>query len=98
MNLHLPQTEEARSEALLLMGVQENLVTPRHGEPLVAAIQDFLTTGYLITQKVCSESGIIVLSEPNTDSWCWCGVVWLLGCILYAITVLCNCFLYGQCN
>ena len=29
MNMHLPQTEEARTEANLLMGVQHNLITPR---------------------------------------------------------------------
>uniref|UniRef100_A0A2R5LGD7 DNA-directed RNA polymerase subunit n=1 Tax=Ornithodoros turicata TaxID=34597 RepID=A0A2R5LGD7_9ACAR len=51
MNLHLPQTEEARAEALVLMGTKANLVTPRNGEPLIAAIQDFITGGYLITQK-----------------------------------------------
>uniref|UniRef100_A0A7S1XTP6 DNA-directed RNA polymerase subunit n=1 Tax=Phaeomonas parva TaxID=124430 RepID=A0A7S1XTP6_9STRA len=51
MNMHLPQTEEARAEASLLMGVQENLVTPRNGEPLVAATQDFLTASYLVTQR-----------------------------------------------
>jgi DNA-directed RNA polymerase III subunit RPC1 len=51
MNLHLPQTEEARTEAALLMGVEENLVTPRNGEPLVAASQDFLSASYLLTQK-----------------------------------------------
>ena len=31
MNLHLPQTEEARAEALILMGNKSNLVTPRNG-------------------------------------------------------------------
>ena len=51
MNMHLPQTEEARTEASLLMGVNKNLITPRNGEPLVAASQDFLTASYLITQK-----------------------------------------------
>ncbi|GMH93134.1 hypothetical protein TrST_g13733 [Triparma strigata] len=51
MNMHLPQTEEARTEAHLLMGVNNNLITPRNGEPLVAASQDFLTASYLITQK-----------------------------------------------
>lgn len=51
MNLHLPQTEEARAEASLLMGVEQNLTTPRNGEPLVAASQDFLSAGYLLTQK-----------------------------------------------
>uniref|UniRef100_V5GVE1 DNA-directed RNA polymerase subunit n=1 Tax=Ixodes ricinus TaxID=34613 RepID=V5GVE1_IXORI len=51
MNLHLPQTEEARAEALVLMGTRANLVTPRNGEPLIAAIQDFITGGYLLTQR-----------------------------------------------
>ena len=51
MNMHLPQTEEARTEALLLMGVENNLVTPRNGEPLVAPSQDFLSASYLLTQK-----------------------------------------------
>ncbi|EPB71452.1 RNA polymerase Rpb1, domain 1 [Ancylostoma ceylanicum] len=39
MNLHLPQTYEAKAEANLLMSVKTNLVTPRSGEPLIAAIQ-----------------------------------------------------------
>ena len=53
MNLHLPQTEEARMEAIQLMGVKNNLVTPRNGEPIIGATQDFITTSYLITQKDC---------------------------------------------
>lgn len=51
MNMHLPQTEEARTEAALLMGVVNNLVTPRNGEPIVAASQDFLSASYLLTQR-----------------------------------------------
>ncbi|KAI8805242.1 hypothetical protein BJ742DRAFT_821492 [Cladochytrium replicatum] len=51
MNLHVPQTEEARTEAMVLMGVKNNLVTPRNGEPLVAATQDFITASYLLTRK-----------------------------------------------
>jgi DNA-directed RNA polymerase III subunit RPC1 len=51
MNMHLPQTEEARTEALLLMGVENNLITPRNGEPLVAANQDFVSASYMLTQK-----------------------------------------------
>jgi DNA-directed RNA polymerase III subunit RPC1 len=50
-NMHLPQTEEARTEASLLMGIQNNLITPRNGEPLVAASQDFLSAAYLLTQR-----------------------------------------------
>ena len=51
MNLHLPQTEEARAEALLLMGTDHNLSAPKNGELLVSATQDFLTCAYLITSK-----------------------------------------------
>ena len=39
MNMHLPQTEEAKAEAEELMCITNNLVTPRNGEPLVAATQ-----------------------------------------------------------
>ena len=51
MNLHLPQTEEARAEAMTLMGVKHNLVTPRNGQPLIAAMQDFITASHLITNR-----------------------------------------------
>ncbi|KAL3091836.1 hypothetical protein niasHS_004661 [Heterodera schachtii] len=51
MNLHLPQTYEAKAEASLLMGLKYNLVSPRAGQPLIAAIQDFITSGYLLTHK-----------------------------------------------
>eukprot|EP00771_Trimastix_marina_P001892 gnl/Trimastix_PCT/3001.p1 GENE.gnl/Trimastix_PCT/3001~~gnl/Trimastix_PCT/3001.p1 ORF type:complete len:1478 (+),score=447.35 gnl/Trimastix_PCT/3001:86-4519(+) len=51
MNLHVPQTEEARAEAAHLMGVHHNLITPRHGAPLVAATQDFLTAAFLLSRK-----------------------------------------------
>ncbi|TPX69397.1 DNA-directed RNA polymerase [Spizellomyces sp. 'palustris'] len=51
MNLHVPQTEEARAEAMQLMGTKNNLVTPRNGEPLIAATQDFITASYLLSRK-----------------------------------------------
>jgi len=51
MNLHLPQTEEAKAESIILMGSKSNLITPRNGEIIIAATQDFLTGAYLITHK-----------------------------------------------
>jgi DNA-directed RNA polymerase III subunit RPC1 len=33
------------------MSVKHNLVTPRNGEPVIAAIQDFITASYLISRK-----------------------------------------------
>ncbi|KAJ9657821.1 DNA-directed RNA polymerase III subunit C1 (rpo31) [Coniosporium apollinis] len=51
MNLHVPQTEEARTEAIELMGVKHNLSTPKNGTPIIAAIQDFITAAYLLSSK-----------------------------------------------
>lgn len=51
MNLHVPQTEEARAEAIELMGVVNNILTPKSGEPLVAATQDFITASFMATSK-----------------------------------------------
>jgi DNA-directed RNA polymerase III subunit RPC1 len=51
MNLHVPQTEEARAEALELLAVSNNLLSPRNGEPLIACTQDFITALYLLTHK-----------------------------------------------
>lgn len=61
MNLHLPQTEEARAEAWILMGNKYNLVTPRNGELLIAAIQVgqkchiliFLFYVFFLLQQTC---------------------------------------------
>ncbi|KAM4065931.1 RNA polymerase rpb1 [Hirsutella rhossiliensis] len=51
MNLHVPQTEEARAEAINLMGVKYNLATPKNGEPIIAATQDFITAAFLLSGK-----------------------------------------------
>jgi DNA-directed RNA polymerase III subunit RPC1 len=51
MNLHVPQTEEARTEAMELMGVKHNLATPKNGTPIIAAIQDFITAAFLLSSK-----------------------------------------------
>ena len=50
MNLHVPQTEEARAEASELMGVMHNLCTPKSGEILIAATQVPLSFGISIAQ------------------------------------------------
>jgi len=51
MNLHVPQGEEARSEALTLMRVQDQLISPRYGGPIIGAIRDFLTAAFLLTKE-----------------------------------------------
>jgi len=50
MNLHVPQSEEARAEALLLMRVQDQIISPRYGGPIIGALRDFITGAYLLTK------------------------------------------------
>jgi DNA-directed RNA polymerase subunit A' len=51
MNLHVPQSEEARAEALTLMLVEEQLLSPRYGGPIIGGIQDYISGAYLLTSK-----------------------------------------------
>jgi len=51
MNLHIPQGEEAQTESRLLMQVQDQILSPRFGGPIIGAIRDFITTAYLLTRK-----------------------------------------------
>jgi len=51
MNLHVPQIEEAQTEARLLMQVQDQILSPRFGGPIIGARQDFITAAYLFTKK-----------------------------------------------
>jgi DNA-directed RNA polymerase subunit A' len=51
MNLHVPQSEEARAEAKILMRVQEQILSPRYGGPIIGAIQDYISAAYLLTRR-----------------------------------------------
>ncbi|KXA98296.1 DNA-directed RNA polymerase subunit A' [candidate division MSBL1 archaeon SCGC-AAA259J03] len=51
MNLHLPQSKEAQAEARTLMKVQEQILSPRFGAPIIGGIQDHITGLYLLTQR-----------------------------------------------
>ncbi len=58
MNLHIPQTEEARSEAKILMLVETQIISPRYGLSVVGCIHDAITGNYLLTKE-------LVLSYPE---------------------------------
>jgi DNA-directed RNA polymerase subunit A' len=49
MNLHIPQSKEAQTEARLLMRVQDQILSPRYGAPIIGATKDFITGAYLLT-------------------------------------------------
>ncbi|HLF54349.1 MAG TPA: DNA-directed RNA polymerase subunit A' [Candidatus Nanoarchaeia archaeon] len=50
MNLHIPQTEESRVEAEILMEVQTQLISPRYGLSVIGCIQDAISGNYLLTR------------------------------------------------
>jgi DNA-directed RNA polymerase subunit A' len=51
MNLHIPQTEEARAEAELLMLVDTQMISPRYGLSVIGCIQDAISGNYILTKK-----------------------------------------------
>jgi DNA-directed RNA polymerase subunit A' len=50
MNLHIPQTEEARVEAENLMNATKHIRSPRFSGPIIGAVRDHLTGLYLLTR------------------------------------------------
>jgi DNA-directed RNA polymerase subunit A' len=65
MNLHVPQTEEARAEAEILMRVQENILSPRFGGPIIGGIHDYVTGSFLLTHgsKPIDSKGVMELCK-----------------------------------
>ena len=63
MNMHVPQTEEARAEAEILMRVQENILSPRFGGPIIGGIHDYVTGSFLLThlRKPIDRRGVMEL-------------------------------------
>ncbi|MBI2572370.1 DNA-directed RNA polymerase subunit A' [Candidatus Woesearchaeota archaeon] len=68
MNLHIPQTEEARAEAKILMLVETQMISPRYGLSVVGCIHDGITGNYLLTKE-------LVVSYPEAVDLLYnCGV------------------------
>ncbi|MEM4243115.1 MAG: DNA-directed RNA polymerase subunit A', partial [Candidatus Woesearchaeota archaeon] len=52
MNLHVPQSEEARAEAEILMEVQTQLVSPGHGMAAIGCLHDGISGNFLLTSEL----------------------------------------------
>ena len=50
MNLHVPQGEEAQAKSEFLLKVQEHILSPRFGGPIIGGIQDFISIAYMLTR------------------------------------------------
>ena len=79
MNMHVFQTEESRAEAKSLMRVQEHILSPRFGGPIIGGIHDHISGGYLLTRdgSVFKEDDVfqmvrksqLPLPEPKNRDW-----------------------------
>ncbi len=48
MNIHSPQTEEARAEAKILLDVKKHLISPKNNSNLIGGVKDTNTGNYLL--------------------------------------------------
>ncbi len=69
MNLHVPQTEEARAEAEMLMNVNTQIISPRYGLSVMGCIQDSISGNYLLTKdlNLPREEAAQLLYEAGVD-------------------------------
>ncbi|MEM0465683.1 MAG: DNA-directed RNA polymerase subunit A' [Candidatus Pacearchaeota archaeon] len=61
MNIHVPQTEEARAEAKILMDVNQNLMSCKDNSNLLGCISDAVTGNFLLSNAIISKSDAIHL-------------------------------------
>jgi DNA-directed RNA polymerase subunit A' len=71
MNLHIPQTEEARAEAEILMLVQTQMISPRYGLSIIGCTQDGISGNYLLTKglKLKYKDAIDLLFKVGIDDF-----------------------------
>ncbi len=68
MNLHVPQTEEARAEAEELLQVQNHVKSPKTGSPIIGMLQDYISGLYLLTRgdtELTREQAFNLLAEAG---------------------------------
>ncbi len=51
MNIHVPQTEEGKGEAMELMFVRDQVISPRYGAPVIVLEEDGVSGVFVLTMK-----------------------------------------------
>ncbi len=80
MNLHIPQTEEGKTEARELMLVQNQVISPRYGGPVIVLKEDGISGAFMLTMKqtkfskeeamkLAYECGITELPKPDNGQY-----------------------------
>lgn len=69
MNVHAPQTEEARSEAIQLLDVKNHLITVKDGTNVLGCIEDAITGNYILTSGLVldKDEAIQFLAEAGAE-------------------------------
>ncbi len=70
MNLHCIQGEEARAEAKIIMRVQEQILSPRFGGPVIGAIHDHISGNFILThgmQMFPADEAYHLLTKTSYD-------------------------------
>ncbi|MBU1915134.1 MAG: DNA-directed RNA polymerase subunit A' [Candidatus Thermoplasmatota archaeon] len=94
MNLHVLQSEEARAEATVLMRVQEHILSPRMGAPVIGGIHDHITGSFLLTHmdskftreetlRIVEKIGDVKLPKPKASD----GVDYWTGKQLFSLVI-----------
>mgnify|MGYP002638947544 CR=1 FL=1 len=69
MNIHSPQTEEARAEAKVLLDVKQNLISPKNNTNFIGCIGDSITGNYLLgLTEFSKEDANQLLHQSGIDS------------------------------
>lgn len=76
MNLHVPQTEEGKAEAQQLMLVQNQIISPRYGAPVITFEEDGISGCFILTMdhtvldkkdfmQYAYEMGVTEIASPD---------------------------------
>jgi len=61
MNIHVPQTEEARAESEILLNLDQQLISPKNNDNLIGCITDAITGNYLLSLAEISRKDAVQL-------------------------------------
>ena len=81
MNMHVFQTDESRAEAKSLMRVQEHILSPRFGGPIIGAIHDHISGAYLLTRdgvEFTEEQALQIIRKSHLSLPVFKGGEWVL--------------------
>ncbi|MBL7206227.1 MAG: DNA-directed RNA polymerase subunit A' [Candidatus Aenigmarchaeota archaeon] len=70
MNIHVLQTDEARTEATMLMEVKNNIMSPKFGGPAIGLDMDQISGIYLLTKEdvvLSKEAAAQLLADADID-------------------------------